>query len=1225
MKETKQPKPSLRTQAHSKQSLLKKEAKPSFFNSSNHTQNNNPPFFSAAKATAPPGLIQMKLTVGEPNDPLEKEADAMADKVVLGSNESPSAKANNSVNIHRKEINSEEGKDAGAIEGSLHASKGSGTPLPAPTLQLMQRQFSADFSGVRIHNDSNSAKLSNDLNAQAFTHGSDVYFNTGKYDPDSTLGKHLLAHELTHTIQQGSASQVSRQPSATAYQPAPTIAKAGLKNAAKAPATVAAGAKSDDAFLPHLPAHKTKTTGKRESPAEQKKKLSEQLPSKQKALQQSNLNRAALGAKNPGKKPLSTLGRIKINKPGGNVKAPLASPVTGGAKKSATTGQTTQPLIKAHLAGGGVGASAKGRGKLGREKSLEIQNLTTRLVNSLKQSAASATEKNEGLFDERIAKLRLELVEAKSKIHNEGGQQVELVTNKAEQVKSQIAASKGSHLAEINQYKQSQLSAIQADIAGKRNEAEQSITGKRTETEGSAAVATQRASAESEERANRILARVSGLAYTGDPPSVESQRSAAQKIADQTAAKCREAGNAMVEGIREQLSKHQNVYHEILSTYLSQLAQTESAATASIEQFAEAAEQQNASTAEKAIAALQQSSTGNISALSNQYSSAEQEITAAYSQSITKLEQDKIQSNTLLSQNFAPLVDGLQANGMARSQEVAAVTDDARAARVSETHLASLQQDHQKLLAAVQKWQSGTAGEMNQVSSTLNTQLSQLVAEKKSKGEQFSKDLVNKLAGAETSATGALVQNLNKFKASAVGGITAAQAKLAEGHSSFQTQVNGLHSEAIGMYAKLVDEGLTKQDGYLAQAELEMSSAVGKIDSKYNSLREEANRKAENESPAAQTIVQRSIWGSITGFFSSLTAPIKRWFADTLGEFWGGLIYSILETLVVVVVGALLIYGAAWLIVAAFGLTIAVAKVALIIGLVLLVVVMIPLLIYNRIQEYKQDHNGEGPGLWTGIGLGIIGILDITGLPYIVEGIAGKRITGGELKGWDRGARIGAGMVMLATAIFAAVKGLRGGRTAPAPPDPVLPGDPATPVPADPVPGGGGSGPRPVEPQPVEPQPVDPIRVPPKPVSEMTPAELLAELDPTPRPGETPAEVTRRIEAARQEIELRRIFDIYEALGKKPATFDIVANDAAHPDAHTVGSAANPGRHSPLIRMRRALDASGAPDGTRTIEGRVYGDPPWPEAANYSAKWRGIDVINRVINNYLKANWETVR
>jgi hypothetical protein len=92
------------------------------------------------------------------------------------------------------------------IESRLSSSKGSGSPLPHDTRAQMESSFDADFSNVRIHNDSSAVQMSKDLNAHAFTHGSDVYFNSGKYDAYSNSGKRLLAHELTHVVQQGASN-----------------------------------------------------------------------------------------------------------------------------------------------------------------------------------------------------------------------------------------------------------------------------------------------------------------------------------------------------------------------------------------------------------------------------------------------------------------------------------------------------------------------------------------------------------------------------------------------------------------------------------------------------------------------------------------------------------------------------------------------------------------------------------------------------------------------------------------------------------------------------------------------------------------------------------------------------------------------------------------------------------------------------------------------------------
>lgn len=92
-------------------------------------------------------------------------------------------------------------------------SPSSGVHLDRSIQSFMQSRLGADFSDVRIHTDGKAAHLNRLLNAKAFTVGNDIYFNQGRYQPDSQKGKHLLAHELTHTIQQGSSPvAIQRKP-----------------------------------------------------------------------------------------------------------------------------------------------------------------------------------------------------------------------------------------------------------------------------------------------------------------------------------------------------------------------------------------------------------------------------------------------------------------------------------------------------------------------------------------------------------------------------------------------------------------------------------------------------------------------------------------------------------------------------------------------------------------------------------------------------------------------------------------------------------------------------------------------------------------------------------------------------------------------------------------------------------------------------------------------------
>jgi hypothetical protein len=98
--------------------------------------------------------------------------------------------------------------DAGAaIEDQLHTQSGGGSPLPAEVQSYMEPRFGADLSGVRVHTGSQACQLNQQLSAQAFTHGQDIYLGEGRYSPGSTEGQRLLAHELTHVVQQGAAKR----------------------------------------------------------------------------------------------------------------------------------------------------------------------------------------------------------------------------------------------------------------------------------------------------------------------------------------------------------------------------------------------------------------------------------------------------------------------------------------------------------------------------------------------------------------------------------------------------------------------------------------------------------------------------------------------------------------------------------------------------------------------------------------------------------------------------------------------------------------------------------------------------------------------------------------------------------------------------------------------------------------------------------------------------------
>ncbi|HEY93622.1 MAG TPA: DUF4157 domain-containing protein [Dehalococcoidia bacterium] len=100
---------------------------------------------------------------------------------------------------------------ADSIETRINNARSSGHPLSEEAKQPMEQAFEADFNNVKIHTDAEADTLNKQLNAKAFTTGQDIFFRDGEYSPGSESGKKLIAHELTHVMQQRSPDGTWRQ------------------------------------------------------------------------------------------------------------------------------------------------------------------------------------------------------------------------------------------------------------------------------------------------------------------------------------------------------------------------------------------------------------------------------------------------------------------------------------------------------------------------------------------------------------------------------------------------------------------------------------------------------------------------------------------------------------------------------------------------------------------------------------------------------------------------------------------------------------------------------------------------------------------------------------------------------------------------------------------------------------------------------------------------------
>ncbi len=200
--------------------------------------------FTATTGTLPPKSLQRKLKVSKPGDSLEREAERTADRIVRMSAEqqAPAPRessvfqpgsddvtaiqrlaAHRSPSFEDAVVLGEEESESAPVQTlrAPHSAEGpeavslrrlrgasNGVPISWGVRRFMETQFGFDFRPVRIHADHHAAELSDSLNARAFTHGPHVFFGHDEYRPQTQEGTHVLAHELTHVVQQGAAPKL---------------------------------------------------------------------------------------------------------------------------------------------------------------------------------------------------------------------------------------------------------------------------------------------------------------------------------------------------------------------------------------------------------------------------------------------------------------------------------------------------------------------------------------------------------------------------------------------------------------------------------------------------------------------------------------------------------------------------------------------------------------------------------------------------------------------------------------------------------------------------------------------------------------------------------------------------------------------------------------------------------------------------------------------------------
>jgi hypothetical protein len=225
------------------------------------------PAYTAGHGAVPllGGVAQTKMAIGAADDPYEREADSVADRVtdqaprtqdqtapaIVRPNGLPQIsrlqrkcakceeeeiqrqpmkeKEREKETLRAKDVPGTALEVTPSAEAQINSLRGGGEPLSEPLRAYFEPRFGWDFSAVRLHTDSQAARAATEISARAFTHGEHIFFGPGQYRPDTTDGRQVLAHELTHTIQQGAIHSGNSLGSLHPVLAAPTVQRKPLK------------------------------------------------------------------------------------------------------------------------------------------------------------------------------------------------------------------------------------------------------------------------------------------------------------------------------------------------------------------------------------------------------------------------------------------------------------------------------------------------------------------------------------------------------------------------------------------------------------------------------------------------------------------------------------------------------------------------------------------------------------------------------------------------------------------------------------------------------------------------------------------------------------------------------------------------------------------------------------------------------------------------------------
>lgn len=940
-----------------------------------------------------------------------------------------------------------------------------GQPLELEVRRSYEQILGHSFDDVSIHTDSAAHEAAQQLNALAFTTQKHIYFGAGNFAPGTPAGDKLLAHELIH-VAQDKEGRVPRHVEQPVSQPDDPLEQEAYQKENKVVEAVG--------LVQGKGADYGQTATPRDLPSGGNAKIEEATTATVDLPSPTPVTEPTTSEKHPTQASLPTEKRVEHVRPKPMVPA-------FDAQKPAEMGMSAEPPPKTR------------RAKLPQREPVPMTPLTiaeeTIKPQPIEPTTLAAMERpfeirpvsqesspliiqrspdNQTTVDDgsAIAKAEAQRIEAESQNIAQGiNAQVTAAQTTIQMAQARLVAvaeadwqeaqqqvtlsfaaeaqnlqaQADTTLAQIMAEKTAQLALLSATVAQEQARFQAIYEAQEQEAITFVEELKQALLTASEQEATRVVqaseARAAGIldeathqSFGSEEGLAEAQQKAVQDIAAKAAQECRRTGAETAVQVRSEAVQHLQSYDTPLQDYLAQRQTTYQETNQSLQSLATFAQQQIEQAATGSCQAVQEAMSQSQEALITQKEQALQQIAQWHTQAIGSLSQLSDQWQAGFTAQLGVFTGALQGYagrvaGQLRSVERPVLEDVIAFASSVHEELASNQQT---ALATINQGVVTVETGLSSAYEGQKTGLAGLLSSQQTAVQTIGTGFIQVIQEAGPTATTGMTQISAQTQTELVTAVDDAITELTQAQTEFSAQLQEPHQQALTALSGMVNEALTSEDQLISDAQSQMASAISQISSEYSSLKAQADTLNNNAQATTQPRIHRflgleNLWNAFTEWLDS----VRQWFIAQLGEYVGGLVFGLLSALVLVLVGVALV-----------ALVALVSEIAAVVLVVVLLVVGIGLLIYNRFNEFMLAHQGQGPNWWQAIGLTLLGILDITGIPFIIEGIVGQTITGLDLNDATAGERLGGGIVALAAFVFSVFKGVKWIRSRNAPVDP---------------------------------------------------------------------------------------------------------------------------------------------------------------------------------------------